>query len=55
MPYVCEGTTIRTAANREGHVISVDRTNKVVVVRNKNGFFTEKLGNITVISYNGVM
>lgn len=55
MPYVCEGTLVKTNTNREGEVISVDRVNKIVIVTTGTGVFSENLNDITVISYDGVM
>lgn len=54
MPYVCEGTMIRTNRNREGMVIGVDRENKIVLVRAGSTSFTERLENVSVVSYKGV-
>lgn len=54
MPYVCEGTMIRTHRDREGIVVGIDRENKTVVVRAGSAFFTEHLGNVKVVSYEEV-
>lgn len=55
MPYVCEGTVIKTNNNREGYVIGVDRVHKTVVIYTGKTSFTEKLENVHVVSYKGVM
>ncbi len=54
MPYVCEGTMVRTNYNREGFVVGIDRKNKIVLVRNGDTSFTEKLENVSVVSYRGI-
>ncbi len=54
MPYVCEGTMVRTNHNREGFVIGIDQENKIVLVRAGSTSFTEKLENISVVSYRGI-
>lgn len=54
MPYVCEGTIIRTNNNREGSIVAVDRTKKIIVAYTGKTFFTEKLENVIVVSYKGV-
>lgn len=54
MPYVCEGTTVKTLTGRNGRIIGVDRKNKIAVIYNGTTSYTEKLKNIKVISYKGV-
>lgn len=54
MPYVCEGTIIKTLSGRDGKIVGVDRKNKIAVIYNGKTSFTEKLENIRVISYKEV-
>jgi hypothetical protein len=54
MPYVCEGTYIKTASGREGKVIGVDRKNKVALIHQGKTSYTEKLTNLSVVSYKEV-
>lgn len=32
MPYVCEGTIVKTLNGRDGKVVGVDRKNKIAVI-----------------------
>lgn len=34
MPYVCEGTIVKTLNGREGKVVGVDRKNRIAVIYN---------------------
>lgn len=54
MPYVCEGTIVKTISGRDGKIVGVDRKNKIVTVYNGTTSYTEKLENIRVISYKEV-
>lgn len=54
MPYVCEGTIVKTLSGRDGKIIGIDRKNKVAVIYNGRTSYTEKLENIRVISYKEV-
>lgn len=54
IPYVCEGTIIKTLSGRDGKIVGVDRKNKIAVIYNGKTSFTEKLENIRVISYKEV-
>ena len=54
MPYVCEGTIVKTLNGRDGKIVGVDRKNKIAVIYNGITSFTEKLENIRVISYKEV-
>lgn len=50
MPYVCEGTIVKTLNGREGKVVGV----RIAVIYNGKTFYTEKLENIRVVSYKEV-
>lgn len=52
-PFICVNTIVQTP-NKSGLVISVDREKKIAVVRSKDGFFTEKFENLSVVSYKEV-
>ena len=54
MPYVCEGTIVKTLNGRDGKIVGVDRKNKIAVIYNGKTSFTVKLENIRVISYKEV-
>lgn len=54
MPYVCEGTIVKTLNGRDGKIVGVDRKNKIAVIYNGKTSFTEKLESIRVISYREV-
>ena len=54
MPYVCEGTIVKTLNGRDGKVIGVDRKNKIAVIYSGKTSFTEKLENVRVVSYKEV-
>lgn len=54
MPYVCEGTIVKTLNGREGRVVGVDRKNRIAVIYNGKTSYTEKLENIRVVSYKEV-
>lgn len=55
MPYVCEGTIVKTLSGRDGKVVGVDRKHKIAVIYNGRTSYTEKLENIRVISYKEVL
>ncbi len=52
--YICVGTTVKSPCGRTGHVISVDRENKIAVVSANTRVFTEKINNLKVASYREV-
>lgn len=54
MPYVCEGTIVKSLVGREGKVIGVDRKNKIAVIHTGTTSYTEKLENLRVVSYKEV-
>lgn len=54
MPYICEGTIVKTLNGRDGKVVGVDRKNKIAVIYNGKTSFTEKLENVRVVSYKEV-
>ena len=54
MPYICEGTIVKTLSGREGKIIGVDRKNKLATLYNGFTSCTERLENIEVVSYREV-
>lgn len=54
MPYICEGTIVKSTYFNEGKVIGVDRKNKIAVIRCGMSFLTEKFENLKVVSYKEV-
>jgi hypothetical protein len=54
LPYICDGTIVKTANGREGRVIGIDRQNNLVTIHSKTGYYTEKIHDIEVVSYKGV-
>ena len=55
MPYICEGTIVKTDSGNTGRVIGVDRVNKIAVVYNGKSSFTVPTIKIKVVSYKEVM
>ena len=54
MPYVCEGTIVKTLSGRDGKIVGVDRENRIAVIYNGRTSYTEKLEKIRDISYKEV-
>lgn len=54
MPYICEGTIVKTNTGRDGKVVHVDRKNKVATIYSGTTWFAEMLENLKVVSYKEV-
>lgn len=52
--YICVGAIMKDRNNRDVHVVSVDRKNKLAVVYAHGKYSTERFQDLRLVSYKGV-
>lgn len=54
VPYVCEGTIVKTINGCSGRVITVNPERKIAIIRDGQVSFLEEIKSLKVISYREV-
>lgn len=54
IPYICEGTIVKTKTGRHGKVVVIDTKRKIAIIRDGKISFPEATKTLKVVSYREV-